>query len=124
MISSISKNERFYYLENLMNIEKFDFYELLHKRSFGEVYPALDKSSKQIVSIKRITIPQSQQTSEWKEEMKTIKKLNHPQTVKCQDIFEDSGKFYIVMEYIECENLFAHLQNRQKKIIFYPSNSF
>jgi serine/threonine protein kinase len=96
-----------------MNLEQFEFYELLGKGAFDEVYRALNKSTGEIVSIKCISIPTSQQTSEWKEEIEIVKRFDHPNIIKYYGNFEDSGKIYLVTEYVDRDNLSIFIKDRK-----------
>jgi serine/threonine protein kinase len=102
-----------------MTIGQFEFYELLGKGAFGEVYRAFNKSTREIVSIKCITTPLSQQVPGWEKEIEIMKNFDHPNIVKCYGSFEDSGRIYIVMEYVDGDDLSTLLKNRkvQKKPI-------
>jgi serine/threonine protein kinase len=61
-------------LQNPMNLEQFDFYELLGEGSFGEVYRARDRITGEIVSIKRIKISYPQQILGRKEEIEIMRR--------------------------------------------------
>jgi serine/threonine protein kinase len=95
-----------------MDLQQFEFYELLGKGTFGEVYRAPNKSTGEAVSVKIVTMTHSKQSPQggqipgWKDEIEIMKRFNHPHSAKFYDSFEDSNKFYIVMEYFDGEDLF------------------
>lgn len=44
-----------------------------------------------------------------KREVEIIKKLDHPNIVRCYEIFEDEKYIHIVMELCEGDDMFTHL---------------
>jgi NIMA (never in mitosis gene a)-related kinase len=51
-----------------------------------------------------------------------MKRFNHPHIAKFYDDFEDSNKFYIVMEYFDGEGLFSFLQHKKSQNRPLPEN--
>lgn len=47
------------------------------------------------------------------DEIKTLRLLNHPNIVKLHEIYETSSHVYLVMEHIEGEDLFTHLEKKK-----------
>lgn len=48
------------------------------------------------------------------QEILALKKIDHPNVVKIFEVFKDSSKLYIVMEYVEGKELFDFVVKRQK----------
>eukprot|EP00826_Nyctotherus_ovalis_P042322 TRINITY_DN4335_c0_g1_i1.p3 TRINITY_DN4335_c0_g1~~TRINITY_DN4335_c0_g1_i1.p3 ORF type:complete len:157 (-),score=40.06 TRINITY_DN4335_c0_g1_i1:1230-1700(-) len=48
------------------------------------------------------------------EEIKVLRLLNHPNIVKLYEIYETSSYVHLVMEYIEGEDLFTHLEKKER----------
>ena len=79
------------------------------KGSFATVYYATDNLGKEY-AIKKIAISKLDQTriDKFELELNISRKMNHPNIVKCHDIFTSDKFWYIVTEYCKCDT-FAEL---------------
>lgn len=91
-------------------------YEILDKvgeGGMGAVFKAMDKNLDRLVAIKALhpTFTTNQEVTErFKQEARVQATLVHPNVVNLYNFFEESGFFYIVMEYIEGETLAARIR--------------
>ena len=95
-------------------MEKHELIGIISESSFGTVFKARNKTSGEIVAIKKM----KQTFASWDEamalrEVKSLKKLSsHPNIVKTTEMFRKKEKFYIVFEFMKT-NLFEHLQENK-----------
>lgn len=81
----------------------------------GEVFLATDDRLGRQVAIKRIRPdrdPNDQVQERFRREARFAASLTHPSIVQVHDILERDDALYVVMEWVEGENLHAHLQRR------------
>jgi predicted Ser/Thr protein kinase len=96
-------------------IGKFEILRLLGKGSMGEVYLGLDPSLGREVAIKTInrdSVFGAESESQFDREAKALAAMNHPNIVTLFDYGTDDGTSYLVMEYLEGDDL-ATLIERQ-----------
>ncbi|OMJ72550.1 hypothetical protein SteCoe_28965 [Stentor coeruleus] len=95
---------------------KFEFYQVLDilgSGAFSEVMltiytPTGQKRALKVIRKSPLTIQQL--NSEFKIiEMKIIRELDHPNIIKCYEVFEDENNYYMPLEYCENGNLFNKL---------------
>lgn len=83
--------------------------------AFGSVHKALYRVNNELRAVKIIlkdmTNPKAVET--WMNEIKLTASLNHPNTVRIYDFFEDDKKFYIASELCEGGDLMKLLQERE-----------
>ena len=104
---------------------------LLGKGSFGKVIKSLDLKLNKEVAIKIINkYNNEQQYDLFREEIKILKTINHPNIVKLYDYYETNKNNYIIMEYIKGGTLKQYLEkykiineSKVKEIIFYLLNA-
>ena len=104
---------------------------LLGKGSFGKVIKSLDLKLNKEVAIKIINkYNNEQQYDLFREEIKILKTINHPNIVKLYDYYETNKNIYIIMEYIKGGTLKQYLEkykiineSKVKEIIFYLLNA-
>ena len=100
--------------ENLIKIQKTsinNFYEIigeLGSGSYGAVKKVRHKELKEVRAMKVIM----KKSENSKNEIEIMRKLNHPNIVNVFDIFEDSKKYYIVMEMCEGGELFEAISEQ------------
>ncbi len=76
----------------------------------GEVYRARDTTLRRLVAIKRTQHAASEaDRKRFLHEGQRASALNHPGIAAIYDVFTDAGEVYLVMEYIEGENLRSRL---------------
>ena len=95
----------------------WDYYQalkLIGKGSFGEVYEALCKKTKQRRAVKKIsksiinTKPKLR--AQMKKEFDILRKLDHPNIMKMYEAFESSNSIYIVTEYLSGGTLLEYFE--------------
>ena len=82
-------------------MEKYETIREIGDGSFGTVSKARNKTSGEIVAIKKM----KQTFASWDEamalrEVKSLRKLSHPNIVKTVEMFRKKEKFYIVFEFM------------------------
>ena len=100
----------------LTRIGKFELQRLLGQGSMGEVYLALDPGLGRQVALKTILQGNafgSEGAARFEREAKAMAALNHPGIVTLFDFGEDAGTRYLVMEYLEGEDLAALIERRE-----------
>ncbi|MEW6558042.1 MAG: serine/threonine-protein kinase, partial [Elusimicrobiota bacterium] len=84
---------------------------LIKKGGMGAVYKAEDIKSNSIYAIKELIPPlgtslEQEQAKQWfKREAELLKKLKHPNFPKISDNFISNGRYYLVMTYIDGQDL-------------------
>ncbi len=97
---------------------RYRIVEMIGRGSFGAVYKATDErfQSKRIVAIKEMSDAQLGQSEkakalqDFRNEAYMLVQLRHPNLPNVSDVFEEGGKAYLVMEFIEGKTL-AKLQD-------------
>jgi calcium-dependent protein kinase len=84
--------------------------KMINKGSFGEVFMATHRPTKEIRAVKKIEKPTSarnrNQVQEFLEEFDLLRQLNHPNIIRVYEIYEDRCFYYIVTEYCKGGELF------------------
>jgi serine/threonine protein kinase len=92
---------------------RYRIVQLMGKGGFGAVYKALDErfQGQRVVAIKELSDSQvspgekAQALQDFRREADLLVPLSHPNLPNVSDFFEESGKAYLVMEFIEGETL-------------------
>jgi serine/threonine protein kinase len=92
---------------------RYRIVEMIGEGSFGAVYKAVDKRfpSKLVVALKEMSDFQLSPDEKVKalqsfyKEADLLAQLKHPNLPKVSDVFEEDGKAYLVMEFIEGKTL-------------------
>ncbi len=92
---------------------RYELKELLGKGGMGEVFLAEHRYTGQRVALKAVW--QNLMDSEgprkrFLQEGRVLAQLQHPNIVGLTDFFEEDGRFFLVMEYVEGETLSAYLK--------------
>ncbi|XP_020093819.1 cyclin-dependent kinase F-4 isoform X1 [Ananas comosus] len=82
--------------------------------TFGSVWRAINKQTGEVVAIKKM----KRKYFSWEEcvnlrEVKSLRRMNHPNIVKLKEIIRENNILYIVFEYMEC-NLYQLMKDRGK----------
>ncbi|XP_019055924.1 PREDICTED: cyclin-dependent kinase F-4-like isoform X2 [Nelumbo nucifera] len=80
--------------------------------TFGSVWRAINKQTGEIVAIKKM----KRKYYSWEEcinlrEVKSLRKMNHPNIVKLKEVIRENDVLYFVFEYMEC-NLYQLMKDR------------
>ncbi|SMN22920.1 similar to Saccharomyces cerevisiae YAR019C CDC15 Protein kinase of the Mitotic Exit Network that is localized to the spindle pole bodies at late anaphase [Maudiozyma saulgeensis] len=89
---------------------QYQLKQVVGKGSYGVVYRAVNKKSKQTVAIKEINYDNDEELSEIMIEIDLLKNLNHINIVKYHGFIQKSSNLYIILEYAShgsLKNLFA-----------------
>ncbi|GCE13677.1 protein kinase domain-containing protein [Tengunoibacter tsumagoiensis] len=89
--------------------------QMIGKGGFGAVYQARDErfQSKRVVAIKEMSDAQlsanekARAIQDFRNEAELLVELNHPNLPNVSDFFEEAGKAYLVMEFVEGKTLEA-----------------
>ena len=92
---------------------RYRIVQLVGKGGFGAVYKALDErfQGQRVVAIKELSDSQvspsekAQALQDFRQEANLLVQLSHPNLPNVSDFFEEGGKAYLVMEFIEGETL-------------------
>src|SRR5579872_3682659 len=88
----------------------------LGRGAMGVVYLATDPLLNRQVAVKTVDLtvddPQEREFLRTRllRDARAAAVLKHPNIVAIYDVFEDAGRAYVVMEYVEGESLAAHLK--------------
>ncbi|XP_052170174.1 cyclin-dependent kinase F-4-like isoform X2 [Diospyros lotus] len=82
--------------------------------TFGSVWRAINKRTGELVAIKKM----KRKYYSWEEcinlrEVKSLRKMNHPNIVKLMEVIRENDILYFVFEYMEC-NLYQLMKDRAK----------
>ena len=87
--------------------------------TYGSVLKAVNRSTGEVVAIKKM----KKKFYTWEEcmnlrEVKSLKKLNHPNVVKLKEVIRENDELFFVFEYME-GNLYEMMKKREKH---FPEN--
>lgn len=109
--------------ENIGNkVDDFDILQTLGKGAYGYVAKVKSKINKKIYAMKMIDfslIKNQQEIELTKNEIEIIKNLKSPHIIKFYNCFEEQGKYYILMEFINNGDMKGYIlvhQNMNKQI--------
>ncbi|KAL5550831.1 hypothetical protein UlMin_001007 [Ulmus minor] len=82
--------------------------------TFGSVWRAINKKTGEVVAIKKM----KKKYYSWEEcvnlrEVKSLRKMSHPNVVKLKEVIRENDILYFVFEYMEC-NLYQLMKDRHK----------
>ncbi|KAG0497865.1 hypothetical protein HPP92_002556 [Vanilla planifolia] len=95
-------------------MERYRLIKEVGDGSFGNVWRAVNKESGEIVAIKKM----KKKYYSWEEcinlqEIKSLRKMNHPNIVKLKEVIREHDELYFIFEYLEC-NLYQFMKDREK----------
>ncbi|KAK3037624.1 hypothetical protein RJ639_030401 [Escallonia herrerae] len=95
-------------------MERYKIIKEVGNGTFGTVWRALSKQMGEVVAIKKM----KRKYYSWEEcinlrEVKSLRKMNHPNIVKLKEVIRENDILYFVFEYMEC-NLYQLIKDRGK----------
>ncbi|CAD5195547.1 unnamed protein product [Musa acuminata subsp. malaccensis] len=95
-------------------MERFKLIKEVGDGTFGSVWRALNKQSGEVVAIKKM----KRKYYSWEEcmnlrEVKSLRRMNHPNIVKLKEVIRENDILYFVFEYMEF-NLYQIMKDRGK----------
>ncbi|XP_037352325.1 LOW QUALITY PROTEIN: NUAK family SNF1-like kinase 2 [Talpa occidentalis] len=106
--------KRHHHKHNLRH--RYEFLETLGKGTYGKVKKAREKSGR-LVAIKLIRkdkIKDEQDLINIRREIEIMSSLNHPHIIAIHEVFENSSKMVIVMEYASRGDLYDYISERPR----------
>eukprot|EP00897_Mesotaenium_endlicherianum_P000198 jgi/Mesen1/10179/ME000076S09686 len=82
--------------------------------TYGSVWKAMNKQTNEVVAIKKM----KRKFYSWEEcmnlrEVKSLRKLNHPNIIKLKEVIRENDELFFVFEYMEC-NLYQLMKDKDK----------
>ncbi|GER30310.1 protein kinase superfamily protein [Striga asiatica] len=101
-------------IAKVARMERFTIIKEVGNGTFGSVWRALSKQSGEVVAIKKM----KKKYYSWEEcinlrEVKSLRKMNHPNVVKLKEVIRENDVLCFVFEYMEC-NLYQLMKDRKK----------
>nr|KJB51533.1 hypothetical protein B456_008G220700 [Gossypium raimondii] len=95
-------------------MERYKLLREVGDGTFGCVWRAINKLSGEVVAIKKM----KKKYYSWEEcvnlrEVKSLRRMNHPNIVKLKEVIRENNVLYFVFEYMEC-NLYQLMKDREK----------
>ncbi|EFJ11811.1 hypothetical protein SELMODRAFT_125712 [Selaginella moellendorffii] len=95
-------------------LSRYKVIKQLGDGTYGTVWKAVNKVTNETVAIKKM----KRKYLSWDEcmnlrEVKSLRKLNHPNIVKLKEVIRENNELFFVFEYMEC-NLYQMMKDRQK----------
>ena len=98
-----------------INVDNYVLYKLLGKGSYGEVFLSTKKGSNEKYATKRIDKKKMESMKKYLiNEISILKRLNHKNIVKVEDVKQTKSHYYIMMEYCNGGGLMDCLKNYMK----------
>ncbi|NXF96889.1 NUAK2 kinase, partial [Eubucco bourcierii] len=104
--------KRHHHKHNLKH--RYEFLETLGKGTYGKVKKARERSGKLVAikSIRKDKIKDEQDLVHIRREIEIMSSLNHPHIIAVHEVFENSSKIVIVMEYASKGDLYDYISER------------
>ncbi|XP_008578838.1 PREDICTED: NUAK family SNF1-like kinase 2 [Galeopterus variegatus] len=106
--------KRHHHKHNLRH--RYEFLETLGKGTYGKVKKARESSGRLVAikSIRKDKIKDEQDLMHIRREIEIMSSLNHPHIITIHEVFENSSKIVIVMEYASRGDLYDYISERQR----------
>ncbi|XP_004685606.1 PREDICTED: NUAK family SNF1-like kinase 2 [Condylura cristata] len=106
--------KRHHHKHNLRH--RYEFLETLGKGTYGKVKKAREKSGRLVAikSIRKDKIKDEQDMINIRREIEIMSSLNHPHIIAIHEVFENSSKMVIVMEYASRGDLYDYISERPR----------
>nr|CAD1840928.1 unnamed protein product [Ananas comosus var. bracteatus] len=93
-------------------MERYKVIKEVGDGTFGTVWRAINKQSSEVVAIKKM----KKKYCSWEEcvnlrEVKSLRRMNHPNIVKLKEVIRENDMLFFVFEYMEC-NLYELMKSR------------
>ncbi|KAH9783324.1 protein kinase domain-containing protein [Citrus sinensis] len=103
-------------------MEKYSLTKKLGSGSFGGVWQAVNKHSREVVAIKALKKSYSREKCLNLREVKWLRKLNHPNIVKLKELIMEKGNVFFGLECLQC-NLYQLMEAKKKKQQFFSEST-
>ncbi|EHB13851.1 NUAK family SNF1-like kinase 2 [Heterocephalus glaber] len=106
--------KRHHHKHNLRH--RYEFLETLGKGTYGKVKKARESSGRLVAikSIRKDKIKDEQDLKHIRREIEIMSSLNHRHIIAIHEVFENSSKIVIVMEYASRGDLYDYISERQR----------
>ncbi|XP_062970147.1 NUAK family SNF1-like kinase 2 [Cynocephalus volans] len=106
--------KRHHHKHNLRH--RYEFLETLGKGTYGKVKKARESSGRLVAikSIRKDKIKDEQDLMHIRREIEIMSSLNHPHIITIHEVFENSSKIVIIMEYASQGDLYDYISERQR----------
>ncbi|XP_044123671.1 NUAK family SNF1-like kinase 2 [Neovison vison] len=106
--------KRHHHKHNLRH--RYEFLETLGKGTYGKVKKARESSGRLVAikSIRKDKIKDEQDLMHIRREIEIMSSLNHPHIIAIHEVFENSSKIVIVMEYASRGDLYDYISERPR----------
>ncbi|XP_006834147.1 PREDICTED: NUAK family SNF1-like kinase 2 [Chrysochloris asiatica] len=106
--------KRHHHKHNLRH--RYEFLETLGKGTYGKVKKARESSGRLVAikSIRKDKIKDEQDLMHIRREIEIMSSLNHPHIISIHEVFENSSKIVIVMEFASRGDLYDYISERQR----------
>jgi len=94
-------------LSAVPQLARYEIISRLGEGSFGAVYAAIDLCTDQRVALKELTRTTPDALSRFKHEFRGLQEVHHPNLVELKELLEQDGRWFIVMELIEGQDLLS-----------------
>ncbi|XP_022181712.1 cyclin-dependent kinase 1-like isoform X2 [Myzus persicae] len=105
-----------YFMPRTVTMDAYDKLEKIGEGTYGVVYKCMERSSKEIVAVKKIRMEMEDEglPSTAIREISILKELNHPNIVNLREILMDDIRLYLVFEFVPMD-LKKFIDSRPKK---------
>lgn len=93
--------------------ERYLLHEVIGRGGMGEVLRATHRASGEMVAIKALHFdlaPDPAMVERFLREGEALRRLHHPNIVRCRESFESEGRFYLILDYVGGGSLRAALR--------------
>ena len=90
----------------------FEVLKSIGRGGSGKVYRVRNKATKKYYACKKISKLDINNYNQFKNEMKILMKLDHPNIIKLYDVYESHNSLYLIMEECEGGKLFDRISDR------------
>src|SRR5262245_55921476 len=94
---------------NMLPEERFEIRGHLGSGASGTVYEAYDRQTEQRVALKELMHASASSLARFKNEFRALADIHHPNLVRLKELIERDGRWYIVMDLIDGDELLRHV---------------